>query len=82
MSNTIFLVPIEPIDQRYTKQWYDNIPKLISDRNSDYNVETIDGVSIPASTTPGAFLDFGATNVYKASQAESIYRMFSKGEVK
>lgn len=82
MSNTIFLVPIEPIDQRYTKQWYDNIPKLISDRNSDYNVETIDGVSIPASTTPGAFLDFGATNVYKASQAESISRMFSKGEVK
>ena len=22
---TLYIVPIEPIDQRYTKQWYENI---------------------------------------------------------
>ena len=26
---TIYIVPIEPIDSRYTKQWYENIPKII-----------------------------------------------------
>jgi hypothetical protein len=28
--NTIYIVPIEPIDQRYTKQWYENIPELFN----------------------------------------------------
>lgn len=83
---TIYIVPIEPIDARYTKQWYYNIPAIINEeiehRGLDYKVETIDGVSIPPNTTTGAFLDFGATNVYKASQAEKISRMFSDGVVK
>lgn len=86
MSNTIWIVPIEPIDQRYTKQWYDNIPGIIEDaiktHGKDYVVYTIDGVAIPPNTTTGAFLDFGATNVYKASQTEVISRMFSSGEIK
>ena len=30
--NTIWIIPIEPIDQRYTKQWYDNIPKTLAAR--------------------------------------------------
>lgn len=83
---TIYIVPIEPIDARYTKQWYHNIPAIINEeiehRGLDYTVVTIDGVCIPPNTTTGAFLDFGATNVYKASQAEKISRMFSDGVVK
>jgi hypothetical protein len=84
--STIYIVPIEPIDQRYTKQWYDNIPKILEDeiskRNIDTKVVTIDGVAIPPNTTSGAFLDFGATNVYKASQAEAVSRLFSEGKIK
>lgn len=83
---TIYIVPIEPIDQRYTKQWYDNIPNILLEEASKQGVEvkvvTIDGVSIPPNTTTGAFLDFGATNVYKASQAEVVSRMFSNGIIK
>lgn len=83
---TIYIVPIEPIDQRYTEQWYHNIPAIlnveIAQRGLDVQVKTVDGVSIPPNTTTGAFLDFGATNVYKASQAEAISRMFSAGEIK
>lgn len=83
--NTIYIVPIEPIDARYTKQWYDNIPGILADaisvRGTNYSVKTIDGVAIPAGTTTGAFLDFGATNVYKASQTEAISRLFSSGEI-
>jgi len=87
MTNTIYIIPIEPIDQRYTKQWYDNIPVILKDRiaaeNLDYSVVTIDGEDFaPEQRTEGAFLDFGATNVYKASQAVAVSKMFSNGQVK
>lgn len=83
---TIYIVPIEPIDARYTKQWYENIPaileKAIADVGADIQVVTIDGTPIAANTTAGAFLDFGATNVYKASQTEAVSRLFSEGKIK
>jgi hypothetical protein len=87
MTKTIYIVPIEPIDQRYTKQWYDNIPKTLAARIAveglDYNVTTIDGEDYsPEQRTEGAFLDFGATNVYKASQTVSVSKLFSDGKVK
>ena len=85
--NTIWIIPIEPIDQRYTKQWYDNIPlilqKEIAERNLFYKVVTIDGDDFkPDVRTEGAFLDFGATNVYKATQAAEVSKLFSNGKVK
>ena len=84
--NTIYIVPIEPIDARYTRQWYDNIPKILEQRitasNLDYKVVTVYGAGIADKTSEGAFLDFGATNVYKASQTEAISRWFSQGAIK
>jgi hypothetical protein len=37
--NTIYIVPIEPIDARYTRQWYDNIPKILEKRITDGNLD-------------------------------------------
>jgi len=85
MSNyTIYIVCLEPIDSRYTKQWYDNIPKLIEQRDTNKNVEivTVAGDDIPATTTTGAFLDFAATNYYKSTQAAKISSLFMNGKVK
>ena len=83
---TIYIICLEPIDQRYTKQWYDNIPTLLRQtvdlHRLKYNIVTIDGETIPENTSAGAFLDFGATNVYKASQTLAISKMFSAGEIK
>ena len=80
---TLYIVPIEPIDQRYTKQWYDNIPKLIGDRvQVPWSIVTIEGRQPATGTTAGAFLDFGVTNIYKASQVQDIAARFSRGEVK
>jgi hypothetical protein len=84
---TIWIVPIEPIDQRYTAQWYTNIPKIIHKRIRDlklaaHAVRTVDGKQPSSSTTSGAFLDFAVTNVYKASQAQRIAEAFHSGEVK
>ena len=76
----IYIVPIEPIDQRYTLQWYSNIPKMLKARGLESH--TIAGEEIDQGTTTGAFLDFGATNAYKASQVQRISKLFTEGAIK
>ena len=80
-KNTIYIIPIEPIDQRYTKQWYDIIPNLVANQ-SKYNVLNIDGEQTSTGTTQGAFLDFAVTNVYKSSQINTIAKLFNGGIIK
>lgn len=77
---TVWIVPIEPIDQRYTKQWYENIPADLTARG--IICKTIEGVSATNDTTSGAFLNFAFTNAYKASQVENIANLFSTGAIK
>lgn len=79
----IFIVDIEPLDNRYTKQWRENIPKLIK------NYTGIDPVSIHGDTNSkysapqsGAFFDFAATVEYKAIQASRLAALFRSGQVK
>ena len=80
---TIWIVPIEPIDQRYTKQWYDNIPKLLKPYlKKGEKIVTLDGHVEETGTTSGAFLDFGKTNEYKATQVVEISQLFSAGKIK
>lgn len=85
MTSTIWIVPLEPIDQRYTKQWYTDVPNIIatgmSKTGSNFKIKNIRGVPVEDRTTPGAFLDFGKTNAWKASQVQVIARMFSEGQV-
>ena len=75
----ILIVPIEPIDQRYTLQWYTDIPKTLKERN--VQVRVIAGDQLKSGTSSGAFLDFGATNYYKASQVRAISDLFMKGAI-
>jgi glycosyltransferase involved in cell wall biosynthesis len=79
---TIYIVPIEPIETRYTCHWHDHIPQLIEDVTDKYRVVTVDGVDVPPTPTPGAFLDFGATNIYKSSQLIKIAEMFRTGVIR
>ena len=79
MSN-IFLVDLEAVETRYTGQWKTHVPKLL--REAGHNVTIIEGPSdIPSATTPGAFLNFGGTNIYKARQVEELSRLFTSGKV-
>jgi hypothetical protein len=78
---TIFIVDIEAVDTRYTKQWKEYLPAMLR-RSTNKNVVVISGGETPQATTPGAFLNFGGTNVYKSKQLETIGEMFCKGEVK
>ena len=82
-KNTIFIVPIEPLDSRYSQQWYKDIPLQLKEKaNDNYDIITIDGDQLSDSTTPGAFLDFSATNAYKASQVQKISAMFYENKIK
>ena len=77
---TIYIVDIEAVDTRYTKQWKEHLPKQLK-RSTNEQVITISGGETPQATTPGAFLNFGGTNVYKSKQLEQIGEMFCNGKI-
>ena len=77
---TVFLVDLEAVETRYTGQWKSHVPNLL--RKAGHNVQIISGPEdIPTATTPGAFLNFGGTNIYKSSQVEQMGRLFCSGSV-
>ena len=79
MAN-IFLVDLEAVETRYTGQWKAHVPSLL--RKAGHHVQVIHGpTDIPSATTPGAFLNFGGTNIYKSSQVEQMGRLFCNGSV-
>ena len=78
---TIYIVDIEAVDTRYTKQWKEHLPRQLQ-RSTNEKVVTISGGETPQATTPGAFLNFGGTNVYKSKQLEQIGEMFCEGKIK
>ena len=77
---TVFLVDLEAVETRYTGEWKRHVPALL--RKEGHNVQIISGPKdIPTATTPGAFLNFGGTNIYKSSQVEQMGRLFCNGAV-
>ena len=80
MSN-VFLVDLEAVETRYTGEWKTHLPSVL--KKDGHHVQVIDGpTDIPKATTPGAFLNFGGTNIYKAVQVEKIGRLFCEGKIK
>jgi len=77
---TVFLIDLESVETRYTGQWKSHVPDLL--RKAGHDVQVIAGpTDIPSATTPGAFLNFGGTNIYKANQVEQLGRLFCAGAV-
>jgi len=77
----IYLVDLEAVDTRYTGQWKHHVPELL--KKQGHEVHVISGPEdIPSATTPGAFLNFGGTNIYKSRQVEEFSRLFTSGAVK
>jgi hypothetical protein len=76
----VFLIDLEAVETRYTGQWKTHVPNLL--RKAGHNVQIISGpTDIPTATTPGAFLNFGGTNIYKSAQVEQMGRLFCSGAV-
>ena len=76
----VFLVDLESVETRYTGQWKTHVPNLL--RKAGHHVHVISGpTDIPSATTPGAFLNFGGTNIYKSVQVEEMARLFTGGKI-
>jgi hypothetical protein len=80
MAN-VFLIDLEAVSTRYTGEWKFHVPQLL--KKAGHNVQVITGPEdIPDATTPGAFLNFGGTNIYKSAQVEQISRLFCDGTIR
>ena len=77
----LILLPIEPLTERYTEQWYRNFPPAFV--AAGFNVKVIDGKPLLDNEIKvGAFLDINSTVHYKMTQLQELARMFHSGEVK
>ena len=81
MKPTIWIFSLECLETRYTKQWHDHIPKLLTKNVGDrFNVVQIDGVQKNSQLTPGAFLNFSDTNYWKSSQLCNFLEHHNRGK--
>jgi glycosyltransferase involved in cell wall biosynthesis len=77
----IYLIDLEYVETRYTSQWKTEFPALL--KNNNLNVKVIEGPKdIAACTSPGAFLNFSGTNIYKAEQVKRIAELFTSNDIK
>lgn len=82
----VFIVDLESVPTRYTCEWKDHIPALLEkaahDRNRpDVEIVNISGGEEQLKATPGAFLNFAQTNVYKNNQLTQVAKLFAEGKI-
>ena len=85
MKQNLWIIPIEPLDMRYTKQWYENLPITLSNSLNDiFNVIQIEVPfeNLYEKPQTGAFFDFAETCNFKSAQAQKISKMFKNGDIK
>jgi glycosyltransferase involved in cell wall biosynthesis len=80
MKRDLIIVPIEPLEERYSASWYRNLPKAFGE--SGFNVSVITGDTLQATVKVGSFLDINSTVFCKASQIQQIAALFDAGKVK
>ena len=82
----IFIMALEPLDTRYTGQWFEGIPKALQEQadatGTPATIFNVAGTQTETKTTEGAFLNFTATNIWKNTQINTLAGYFSDGTVK
>lgn len=77
---TIYIIPIEPLEERYTGEWYRFLPSEFM--SEGWNVVQIDGTPTTDAIETGSFLDINSTIHYKAGQMQKISELFRKKQIK
>lgn len=82
MAN-IIIFALEPIDSRYTAQWYKCIPEQLTTKlkGTAHEVIQLSGVQTTSSVTSGAFLNFQDTNRWKSSQLMAFCDLLDAGKI-
>lgn len=68
----MILLPIEPLEERYSRQWLDQFIK-------DFNPRIV-GSTKPQTIEIGEFLDVCGTNQYKMNQVNELIEILKKGD--
>lgn len=76
----LYYIPIEPLVERYTEQWYRNFP--IQFKKNGFDVTIIDGEPLSNFVKDGTFLDINSTVYYKAEQIKKISKLFFEKKIK
>ena len=76
---TLYILTLEPIEKRYTKQWYNYFKKGFGEF---FKVKYIDGPPVPDKIEKGRFLDINRTNIWKAEQTKQVAQLFADGKIK
>lgn len=79
---TVFIMALEPLDTRYTGQWFTGFPECIKAYDPAIDVVNVAGEQVETAVTPGAFLNFSATNIWKNTQINQMALWFADGTVK
>ena len=82
MKRSLWIVPIEPIESRYTKHWYEFIPKQIAQNIDEFDVRVVEAVIPSSSNTDGGFFNFADTIAFKSRQSEMIASYFANNNVR
>lgn len=78
--NTIYYICLEPLEERYTAQWYKHFP--IKFQEAGFKCVTIDGTPLSNHVGVGTFLDINSTIAYKNSQMQKVATLFHNCQIK
>jgi len=72
----LIIFSLEPLPSRYTLEWFTHLPKVFSEKlGNEFEIIQINGDTTSGQPTPGAFLDFEATNMWKSEQCIKFFEM-------
>lgn len=77
---TVYIIPLEPLEERYTYSWYTNIP--LAFKQEFQNIVIIDGEPLSDYVDAGTFLDINSTVHYKSTQLAKISELFHQKRIK
>lgn len=82
----VWIIPIEPLETRYTGEWMETFPKQLRrfafEQDKEIIASNIEGRGHTGEVTPGAFLNFADTNIYKSDQMKCLAVNFQAGDVR
>ena len=77
---TVWYVPIQPLEERYTEQWSRWIPESFMKRGLHF--DTIWGSQLTEKIEKGSFLDVNGANYYTFDQLKQISKLFHEKKIK
>jgi len=75
----IYYIPIEPLEERYTGQWFTEFPEEFD--KAGFNTITVIGEALTDKVEVGTFLDINSTIAYKNSQMIKIAKLFQNKQI-